>query len=89
MSRGNVSNANMSQAYQGCRIYGRNVVHLDRKCNAIITTGISDSSTRPLANIAQGTRGSHSVLFEANDWRGEAFHFPIVLMTVCSRDWMT
>ena len=79
MSRGNVNDDHMSQTYQGCRICGHNVVHLDGKCNAIIPTGIRDSSTRPQANMAQGPRGSHSVLFEDNDWRGEAFHIPIVI----------
>ena len=79
MSKGNVNDAHMSQTYQGCRVCGQNVVHLDGKCNAIIPTGIRDSSSRPQANIALGTRGSHSVLFEDNDWRGEAFHISIVI----------
>ena len=79
MSRGNINDAHMSQAYQGCRICGQHVVHLDGKCNAIKPTGIRDSSTRLQANISQGTRGSHRVLFEDNDWRGEAFHIPIII----------
>ena len=69
----------MSQTYQGCRVCGQNVIHLDGKCNAVIPTGIRDSSYRPQANVAQGTKGSHSVLFEDNDWRGEAFHIPIII----------
>ena len=65
--------------FQGCRVCGQNVIHLDGECNALIPTGIRDSSPRPQANIAQETRGSHSVLFEDNDWRGEAFHIPIII----------
>ena len=45
----------------------------------MIPTGIRDSSYRPQANVAQGTKGSHSVLFEDNDWRGEAFYIPIII----------
>ena len=69
----------MAQTYQGCRVCGQNVIHLDGKCNAVIQSGIKDSIYSPQANVAQGTKGNHSVLFEDNDWRGEAFHIPIVI----------
>ena len=69
----------MAQTYQGCRVCGQNVIHLDGKCNAVIQPMIRDSSYRPQANVAQGTKGSYSVLFEDNDWRGEAFHIPIII----------
>jgi hypothetical protein len=63
--------------YQGCRVCGQNVIHLDGKCNAVIHSGIRDSSYRPQENEAHGVKGDKSVLFEDNDWRGEAFHLPI------------
>ena len=45
----------------------------------MIPSGTRDSSYRPQANVAQGTKGSHSELFEDSDWRGEAFHNPIII----------
>jgi hypothetical protein len=61
----------MAQTYQGCRVCGQNVIHLDGKYNAVIHSCIWDSSYRPHANVAQGVEGNLSVLFE------KAFHIPI------------
>jgi hypothetical protein len=76
-SKGQTHNANMAHMYQGCRVCGQNVVYLDGKCNAVIPSGIRDSSHSPQANVAHGIKANHNVLFEDNDWRGEAFHLPI------------
>ena len=46
-SKGNVHDVHMAQTYQGCRVCGQNVIHLDGKCNAVIPTRIRDSSSRP------------------------------------------
>ena len=74
----NSHDANMAQMYQGCRVCGQNVIHLDGKCNAVIQSGIRDSSYRPQANVAQGVNENHSVLFEDNDRRGSnLFHLPV------------
>ena len=75
--------------YQGCRVCGQNVIHLDGKCNAVIPSGIRDSSHRPQANVAQGLKANHNVLFEDNDWRGEAFHLLINIDASILMDWMT
>ena len=51
-SKGNSHEVDMAQTYQGCRVCGKNVIHLDGKCNAVIQSGIRDSSYRPQANVA-------------------------------------
>ena len=88
-SKGRTHDANMTQMYQGCRVCGQNVIHLDGKCNAVIPSGIRDSSYRPQANVAHGIKANQNVLFEDNDWRGEAFHLPIIIDASILMDWMT
>jgi hypothetical protein len=50
--KGKTHHAKMTHMYQGCRVCGQNVIHLDGKCNAVIPSGIMDSSHRPQANVA-------------------------------------
>ena len=56
------SSANMSG---GCKLCGKNVIHLDGRCDVYRSSGIRDSNYDSQANYAIDTRGKqHRVVFD-------------------------
>ena len=70
--------ANLAQLSKGCRMCGKNVIHLDGKCDVYMHAGVCNSNYGAEANTAQDSKRNSNVLFEDNDWRGpNLFHLPL------------
>ena len=71
----NNSSANMSE---GCKLCGKNVIHLDGRCDVYKSSGIRDSNYDSQANYAMDTRGKqHRVIFDGVQDCAQLFHLPL------------
>ena len=62
----------------GCKLCGKNVIHLDGRCDVYRSRGIRDSNYDSQANYAMDTRGEqHRVLFDGVQDCAQLFHLPL------------
>ena len=69
------NSANMSE---GCKLCGKNVIHLDGRCDVHKSSGIRDFNNDSQANYALDTRGKQRhVLFDGVQDCAQLFHLPL------------
>ena len=69
------SSANMSG---GCKLCGKNVIHLDGRCDVYKSSGIRDTNYDNQVNYAMDTRGKqHRVLYDGTQDCAQLFHLPL------------
>ena len=62
----------------GCKLCGKNVIHLDGRCDAYKSSGIRDTNYDSQANYAMDSRGKqHRVLFDEVQDCAQLFYLPL------------
>ena len=75
---GNMINNSSAQMSGGCKLCGKNVIHLDGRCDVYKSSGIRDTNYDNQVNYAMDTRGKqHRVLFDGTQDCAQLFHLPL------------
>ena len=80
MDMGNIIRNSYAHMSGGCKQCGKNVIHLDGRCEVYKASGIRDTNYDSQANYAMDTRGKqHRVLFDGVQDCAQLFHLPLRL----------